>query len=85
MRGVARINCNGLLEKGLTDAYEIVLKPLEIAQIVSSRFDFYDLDFEADGLGGVQLVASSSKLNITVRGKNTEEAVQNLLVRLGDL
>lgn len=63
---------------------EIILDPLEVAQIVAARHGFTDgdIDYESYGDKGVSVTLTGPGKSLTVKGKTIELAVVKLLERL---
>lgn len=64
--------------QGKETSREVQLDALEIAQVMSSRHGFYDLDIDA-GPQGIKIVATADNRTLTVNGKTTAEAVERLV------
>lgn len=58
--------------------FEVAVSPLEAAQLIASRFGFFDLDLEVDDRG-VKIVASANQRQVTARGKTLDEACDKLV------
>ncbi len=63
---------------GFRSKLTVQLRLLEAAQVIASKYGFYDLDVDADDRG-VKITATALARAVTARGKSLTLAVENLL------